>query len=58
MNKKMYKFWIDKQIPYCCRDCVPLKFQHKNQLYEYDMYGKVCESWENKCPKFRKKKEK
>ena len=52
MNKQMFEFWLDRPVPYCCRDCVPKQFQHEDQLYEYDMYGKVGKSFKGKCPKF------
>lgn len=50
----MFQFWIDRPVPYCCRDCVPEQYQHENQLYEMDMYGKVGESFKDKCPNFIK----
>ena len=52
MNKRMFEFWLDRPVPYCCRDCVPKQFQQENQLYEYEMYGKVGKGFKDKCPKF------
>lgn len=48
-QRAMFRFWLDKPVPYCCRDCVPKQFQHDNQLYELEMYGKVDIK---SCPKY------
>lgn len=51
----MFNFWKDRPVPYCCRDCVPKKFQHDDQLYELDLYGKVSKNF-RKCVNYKGKK--
>lgn len=55
MNKQLYAFWLDKPVPYCCRDCVPKQFKHDNQLYELEMYGKVSKTFKHTCPNYKEK---
>ena len=52
----MFQFWIDRPVPYCCRDCVPKQFQHDQQSYELGMYGKVSDSFKDKCPNYKEEK--
>lgn len=55
-NKEMYDFWLDRPVPFCCRDCVPKRFQHEGQLYEFSMYKKVSKAFKGKCPKYKEVK--
>lgn len=52
LKKEMFNFWLDKPVPYCCRSCVPKQFQHDNQLYELELYGKVSKSFKS-CPNYK-----
>ena len=48
MTNEMFKFWLDKPAPYCCRECVPEKFQHEGQLYKSEIYGEKCKVQEER----------
>ncbi len=47
-KESTYSNWLYKPVPYCCRECVPKELQHKDQLYELEINGKVSSTFKGR----------